>query len=95
MDLQKKERSRPRAVSTHAADFEALIEEAGDLIYALDLEGRFAFYNHACERVLGYPQGDLVDTPFVGILTPESAKGRFATLRPGALWQRELTRRVL
>jgi len=74
MDLQNRERRRPRAISTHAPDFEALIEAAGDLIYTLDLEGRFTFYNQACERVLGYPPGELVGTPFVGILTPESTQ---------------------
>ncbi|MFS8931273.1 PAS domain S-box protein [Cupriavidus taiwanensis] len=57
-----------------APDFEGLIEAAGDLIYTLDLEGRFTFFNQAVERVLGYTPSELLGEPFVRILTPESAQ---------------------
>jgi PAS domain S-box-containing protein len=65
--------SRPRPPA--APDFQALIEAAGDLIYALDLEGRFTYYNRAAAEVLGYPGGTqaMLGVSFLGILTPDSA----------------------
>lgn len=56
-----------------APDFETLIEAAGDLIYTLDLEGRFTFFNQAVERVLGYAAADLMGQPFTQFLTPTGA----------------------
>ena len=47
-----------------APDFETLIEAAGDLIYTLDLEGRFTFFNQAVERVLGYSAAEMMGRPF-------------------------------
>jgi PAS domain S-box-containing protein len=56
-------------------DFQALVEEAGDLIYTLDLQGRFTYYNRAAAQVLGYPAGsaDMLGVSFLKILTPSSA----------------------
>lgn len=56
-----------------APDFETLIEAAGDLIYTLDLEGRFTFFNQAVERVLGYSAAEMMGRPFTELLTPTGA----------------------
>jgi PAS domain S-box-containing protein len=58
-----------------APDFHALIEAAGDLIYTLDLQGRFTYYNRAAAEVLGYPAGStaMLGVSFLAILTPASA----------------------
>lgn len=65
----------PRPPAPAAPDFQALIEAAGDLIYSLDLEGRFTYYNRAAAEVLGYPAGTqaMLGVSFLGILTPDSA----------------------
>ncbi len=56
-------------------DFQALIEAAGDLIYTLDPQGRFTYYNRAAAEVLGYAAGttEMLGVSFLGILTPASA----------------------
>lgn len=56
-------------------DFEALIDAAGDMIYVLDLKGRFTYYNKAASQVLGYASGstEMLGKSFLEILTPDSA----------------------
>jgi|CXWL01.1.fsa_nt_gi PAS domain S-box-containing protein len=65
-----------RPAEAHIApDFQALVEAAGDLIYTLDLQGRFTYYNRAATVVLGYAPGatSMLGVSFLTILTPESA----------------------
>lgn len=66
---QNRKPSRPAP----APDFEALIEAAGDVIYTLDLEGRFTFVNQAVERVLGYQPLEALGKPFTEFLTADTA----------------------
>jgi PAS domain S-box-containing protein len=63
------------AATACAPDFQSLIEAAGDLIYTLDLDGRFTYYNRAAAEVLGYPAGTraMLGARFLDILTPDSA----------------------
>lgn len=61
-------------------DYRELVESAGDIIYTLDLEGRFTYFNCAAARVLGYEPdelAELIGRPFTSILTAEG--GRVAT----------------
>jgi PAS domain S-box-containing protein len=59
--------------------FETLIEAAGDVIYTLDLEGRFTYFNRAAQRVLGYARDALLGEPFVTSLRPRLRKPRRGT----------------
>lgn len=65
-------RSRKAPPRPQPPDFEALVEAAGDLIYTLDLDGRFTYVNRAFERVLGFAQAELLGQPFTVVLTPAS-----------------------
>lgn len=55
-------------------DYRDLVEGAGDGIYALDLQGRFVYYNASFGRTLGYTQQDLLGKHFRVMLTPESTQ---------------------
>jgi PAS domain S-box-containing protein len=69
--------SSRRKAAPHAAagpDYQALVEAAGDIIYTLDLQGRFTSLNPAAERVLGYTPRDTLGRPFTEFLTAESAR---------------------
>ncbi|HEX4151054.1 MAG TPA: PAS domain S-box protein [Steroidobacteraceae bacterium] len=54
-------------------DFRALVAAAGDIIYTLDLEGRFTSLNPAAFRVFEYEPEEMLGRDFVDFLTPESA----------------------
>jgi PAS domain S-box-containing protein len=50
-----------------------LFDNAHDLIYTLDLDGRFTSMNRAAERVFGYASGEGPGHTLFEVLTPESA----------------------
>jgi PAS domain S-box-containing protein len=54
-------------------DYRALVAAAGDIIYTLDLEGRFTSLNPAACRVFEYGAQEMLGRDFVDFLTPESA----------------------
>ncbi len=53
-------------------DFRALVQGAGDGMYALDLEGRFTFLNEAALETLGYGAEELLGRPVEDVLVQES-----------------------
>lgn len=75
-------RSRKFRVPT-APDYRALVETAGDILYMLDLQGRFTFLNPAAERVLGYTLGETIGKPFTDFLTPDGARTAVAHFQQG------------
>jgi PAS domain S-box-containing protein len=68
---------------SQAPDYQALIETAGDLIYMLDLQGRFTFLNPAAERVLGYTLPETLGRPFTEFLTAEGGRVALAHFSQG------------
>jgi PAS domain S-box-containing protein len=50
-----------------------LVENANDIVYVHDLEGRLMSVNRAAERMSGYPRDQLLGMSFFDLLTPESA----------------------
>jgi PAS domain S-box-containing protein len=55
-------------------DYEDLVEGLGDMIYTLDLEGRFTYINSAGLAMLGYEPHEIIGRHFGEVLTPASAK---------------------
>jgi PAS domain S-box-containing protein len=55
-------------------DYRELVERVGDMIYTLDLEGRFTFVNSAGLALLGYAADEIVGRHFATVLTPHSGK---------------------
>lgn len=67
-------KAQGRAVAPAAGpDYRALVEAAGDVIYTLDLRGRFTFVNPATIQVLGYPLQEVLGRSFTEFLTEEGA----------------------
>jgi PAS domain S-box-containing protein len=55
-------------------DYRELVERAGDMIYTLDLDGRFTYANAAGVAMLGYSLEQLIGRHFIQILTTESQR---------------------
>lgn len=54
-------------------DYRDLLEVIGDMIYALDLQGRFTYVNSAGSTLLGYDAEQIVGRHFRDVLAPDSA----------------------
>lgn len=55
-------------------DYEDLVEGLGDMIYTLDLRGRFTYINSAGLSLLGYRSDEILGRHFADVLTPSSAR---------------------
>src|SRR5260370_36101876 len=53
------------------ANYRDLVENATDIIYTHDLEGRFTWVNKACERITGYSREESLKLRIWDILAPE------------------------
>jgi len=82
--LMREIRSRIHAEANlhrEEARFRALIEQGDDLITILALDWTIAYQSPAYERLLGYPGGSLLGTPFIKLIHPEDLaryRDRFA-----------------
>src|SRR3954454_1560676 len=54
-------------------DYRELLERVGDMIYTLDLDGRFTYVNSAGRAMLGYEPDELIGRNFRDVLHPASA----------------------
>ena len=53
------------------ANYRELVENASDIIYAHDLEGRFTWVNKACEKITGYPREEALQMRIWDLIAPE------------------------
>jgi diguanylate cyclase (GGDEF)-like protein/PAS domain S-box-containing protein len=53
------------------ATYRELVENASDIIYAHDLEGRFIWVNRACERMTGYTRDEILRMRIWDLVAPE------------------------
>jgi two-component system, cell cycle sensor histidine kinase and response regulator CckA len=51
-----------------------ICDEANDIIFTLDLEGRYTYLNSAAEMVGGYGRGELLGRHFTELVVPEQAR---------------------
>jgi PAS domain S-box-containing protein len=65
---------RHTAKTRFEPDYRALVAAAGDVIYTLDLEGRFTSINPAATRLFEYSEAEMLGRDFIDFLTPESAE---------------------
>src|SRR5205807_10419294 len=56
------------------ATYRDLVENASDIIYAHDLEGRFTWVNRACERVTGYTREEALRLRIWDLVAPEAVE---------------------
>ncbi|MCW3063403.1 MAG: signal-transducing histidine kinase [Solirubrobacterales bacterium] len=54
-------------------DYRELVERIGDMIYTLDLDGRFTYVNSSGLALLGYEASELLGRHFASVLTGQSA----------------------
>jgi diguanylate cyclase (GGDEF)-like protein/PAS domain S-box-containing protein len=59
------------AASEAEANYRELVENASDIIYTHDLDGRFTWVNKACERITGYTREETLGKTIWEILAPE------------------------
>ena len=52
------------------ANYRELVENASDIIYTHDLEGRFTWVNKACERVTGYAREEMLKLRIWDLIAP-------------------------
>ena len=62
---------RERALKVSEARYRQLFENANDIIYVHDLEGRYMSINKAAERVFGYSQEEALTMKMTDITAPE------------------------
>src|SRR5712664_2135866 len=53
------------------ANYRELVENASDIIYTHDLEGRFTWVNKACERITGYSRDESLKLSIWDMVAPE------------------------
>src|SRR5262245_12477898 len=65
----------PRHAAGEALDFRTVVDSMGDVVFVLDLEGRFTYLNPRAYEVFGYDRSageDFVGRPFMDVLAPDS-----------------------
>ena len=68
--LDSKVAERTRQLDQSEARYRALVEEAGDIIYRADRDGRFTFVNAAALRVLGRREDEILGERFTLLVHP-------------------------
>ena len=71
-------------------DYEDLIEGLGDMVYTLDLEGRFTYINSAGLSLLGYPAEGILGRHFTDVLTPNRHDWRASISSAASLERKRL-----
>jgi len=73
-----------RRAAGEVVDFRAVVDSIGDVVFVLDLEGRFTYLNARAYEVFGYDRAageDFVGRPFMDVLAPDSVGIAVARIR--------------
>jgi len=71
--------------------YRLLVETSRDLIWYMDLEGRYTFLNRAAKAIFGYEPEEMLGRPFTDFQTPDQAAHChevFARMRAGVPFER-------
>jgi PAS domain S-box-containing protein len=68
--LEKNLESKTKTLQQSQARYQMLLENAGEMIELITLEGDFLYVNPAWKSALGYDERDLQHVSFLGILAP-------------------------
>lgn len=86
-DISERRATREALASAHDAlrasqqRFAALVERSTDIICIIDEQGCIAYHSPAAERLLGYPPGSWLGTPFTAVVHPDDQAGLNETFR--------------
>src|SRR4051794_7074813 len=70
-------------------DYRDLVERVGDMIYALDLDGRFTYINAAGLRLVGRKRKELLGRHFRELVSPETIETASEHFARGVREQKE------
>jgi PAS domain S-box-containing protein len=59
------------ALAESERKYRNLVETSQDMIYSLDVEGRFTFVNSAVKQIYGYEPSEMIGRPFTDFVAPE------------------------
>lgn len=59
------------ALKASEKKYRNLVETSQDLIWSVDVEGRFTFVNQAAKRIYGYEPADMIGRPLTDFLPPQ------------------------
>ena len=71
---------RRKQAAIEKAHLAAIVESANDAVIGITPDGRIASWNHAAERIFGYPAADALGRPLTSLIVPEAAQEEEARL---------------
>lgn len=63
--------------------YRTLVETIGDIVFTLDLDGRFTYLNSECEKIAQYSIHELMGRPFTDVLAPEYIESTINNFQEG------------
>jgi two-component system cell cycle sensor histidine kinase/response regulator CckA len=82
-ELENSEAERKRvekALRDSEEQYRTLVENINELIYTLDIDGRFTYISPVLERLSGYKIGDLIGKSFAEFAHPDDLQGLVASI---------------
>jgi diguanylate cyclase (GGDEF)-like protein/PAS domain S-box-containing protein len=70
-ELEDKVKRRTRELEESQQRYKSLFEQNSSAVYSLDLEGKITSINSACEKLIGYPSEEILDTSVFDLLDKE------------------------
>ncbi len=71
---EEERREAEEALSDAEEQYRRLVESASDMVWEVDLEGKWSFLNRAAEDLLGTSRDILMGQPFIENMVPESVE---------------------
>jgi PAS domain S-box-containing protein len=90
---QRRERRRAEeALRAREQQYRELFENASDMVFTIDLQGRFTSVNRACEAITGYTREEALTLTIGDVLAPEDQGlgARLSTVPAGPVTKRRL-----
>ncbi|MBN2515343.1 MAG: PAS domain S-box protein [Deltaproteobacteria bacterium] len=63
--------------------YRSLIETLSDIVFTLDLNGKFTYFNPEFEKITGYTTQDFIGKHFIELLAPEYVESTLARFKKG------------
>jgi two-component system, cell cycle sensor histidine kinase and response regulator CckA len=72
-DIRRERRRTEEALRASEQRYRELFENANDMVFTVDLDGRFSSINRAAELVMGYPREEALTMRLAQVVAPEDA----------------------